>query len=249
MNTQVLSYGGGRQTAAMCILIEQGRLPRPDRIVIADTGREKSSTWDYLSEVIQPRMQAIGLSVEIAPRSLAYVDLYAHNGDLLLPVYTPTGKLPAFCSTEWKARVVERYLRNQGVKDYTTWIGFAYDERQRIKVRDGRAFPLVDAMLTKSDCRQIITDSGLPMPPPSSCWMCPNMANSEWRYVRDNYPADFEQACQLDEAIREEDIAQGHKGVWLHHSRKPLRTAPIDDDDGRDGKIEGRQCGLGLCFV
>jgi hypothetical protein len=86
----VLSYGGGRQTVAMCVLIEQGRLPRPDRIVIADTGREKSSTWEYLSEVVQPRMQHVGLTVEIAPRSLAYVDLYAHNGDLLLPVYTAT---------------------------------------------------------------------------------------------------------------------------------------------------------------
>jgi hypothetical protein len=233
----------------MCVLIEQGRLPRPDRIVIADTGREKTSTWEYLSEVVQPRMQRVGLTVEIAPRSLAYVDLYAHNGDLLLPVYTPTGKLPAFCSTEWKARVVERYLRADGVTEYTAWIGFAYDERQRIKNATRRAYPLVDAMLTKADCRRVISDAGLPMPPPSSCWMCPNMANSEWRYVRDTYPADFERACQLDEAIREEDQAQGRAGVWLHHSRQPLRTAPLDDDDGRDGKLEGRQCGLGLCFV
>jgi hypothetical protein len=233
----------------MCVLVEQGRLPRPDRIVIADTGREKSSTWEYLSEVIQPRMQRVGLTVEIAPRSLAYVDLYAHNGDLLLPVYTPTGKLPAFCSTEWKARVIERYLRADGVKYSTAWIGFAYDERQRIKSTAGRAYPLVDAMLTKADCRRVIVDAGLPMPPPSSCWMCPNMSNSEWRYVRDTYPEDFEKACQVDEAIREEDQAQGHAGVWLHHSRQPLRTAPIDVDDGRDDKIEGRQCGLGLCFV
>ena len=87
------------------------------------------------------------------------------------------------------------------------------------------------------------------MPPPSSCWMCPNMGNSEWRYVRDTYPDAWEQACKLDEEIREEDQAQGHAGVWLHHSRMALRLAPIDEDDGRDVKLEGRQCGLGMCFV
>lgn len=247
--TDVLSYGGGRQTAAMCLLIEQGRLPRPDRIVIADTGREKPSTWEYLEEIIQPRMQRIGLPVEIAPRALAYVDLYAHNGDLLLPVYTPTGKLPAFCSNEWKQRVVERYLKQSGVADYTAWIGFALDERARIKSRAGKAFPLVDLALTKADCRRIISDAGLPMPPPSSCWMCPNMGNSEWRYVRDTYPDAWEQACKLDEEIREDDQAQGHAGVMEPHSRVALRLAPIDDDDGRDAKLEGRQCGLGMCFV
>lgn len=163
--TNVLSYGGGRQTVAMLLLVRDGVLPRPDRIVIADTGREKSSTWEYLEEIAQPIAQSIGLTIEVAPRSLAYVDLYAHNGDLLVPVYTRTGKLPAFCSTEWKARVVSRHLRAQGITQHTSWIGFAYDERQRIKGRDGRAFPLVDAMLTKADCRRIIADAGLPLPP------------------------------------------------------------------------------------
>lgn len=47
MRTQVLSYGGGVQTVAMVALVLQGRLPRPDMIVIADTSREKQSTWDY----------------------------------------------------------------------------------------------------------------------------------------------------------------------------------------------------------
>lgn len=270
MTTHILNYGGGRQTVAMCVLIAQGKLPRPDRIIIADTGREKPSTFEYLEEITRPMLERIGLTVEIAPRSLAYVDLYGHNGDLLLPVYTETGKMSAFCSDEWKASVVTRYrhlitlgyshaeieqmspevvkqeMKRRTGMQYTNWIGFAWDERKRIKGREGRSFPLVDLMLTKSDCRQIVQDAGLPLPPPSSCWMCPNMPNAEWRYIRDEYPAAFEQACQLDEEIREEDQFRGHKGVWLHHSRIPLREADLDADDGRE---EGRQCGLGMCFI
>ena len=141
----VLNYGGGRQTVALLILISQGILPKPDRIIIADTGREKSSTWDYRSEISEPLAISMGMTIEIAPGSLAYVDLYGHNGDLLVPVYTKTGKLPAFCSTEWKARVVSRYIKQtygMTQKETTNLIGFAYDERSRIKGTDGLVFHL-----------------------------------------------------------------------------------------------------------
>lgn len=242
----ILNYGGGRQTVAMLILISKGLLDKPDRIVIADTGREKTSTWDYLEEVGQPLAQSFGMTIEIAPRSLAYVDLYGHNGDLLIPVYTATGKLPTYCSNEWKARVVARYLRAEGISSATSWIGFASDEQKRIKSAEGKRFPLVELLLSKASCQQLIVDAGLPMPPPSSCWMCPNMPNEEWRGVRDDYPADFERACLLDEEIRAEDIERGGSGVWLHYSRQPLRTADLD---ALDRKSEARQCGLGLCYV
>lgn len=246
MTIQVLNYGGGRQTVALCVLIDQGKIARPDRIIIADTSRENSSTWEYLDEVTRPMLARLGIQVEIAPRSLAYVDLYSHQGTLLMPVYTATGKLSAYCSAEWKARVVTRYLRTQAITEHINWIGFAFDERKRIKNTDGLRFPLVEAMLTKADCRQIITDARLPMPPPSACWCCPNKGNEEWRNLRDNYPDDFERACQLDEELREEDIANGSTGVWLHHSRVALRVADLDSQDVAE---PSRQCGLGLCMV
>src|SRR5205823_5953839 len=44
----VLAYGGGTQTVGMCLLVGTGSLPRPDRIVMADTGREVRSTFAYL---------------------------------------------------------------------------------------------------------------------------------------------------------------------------------------------------------
>jgi len=239
----ILSYGGGRQTAALCELIRQGRYPRPDRIVIADTGREKQSTWDYLEEVMQPRLTAIGLPIEIAPRSLAYVDLYAHNGDLLVPVYTKTGKLPAFCSNEWKQRVVQRHVK----EPYTAWIGFAFDERKRVKSETNRVYPLIDLMLSKADCLRVLEDAGMPVPPPSSCWMCPNMRDAEWLQIQRDYPADFQRAIDLDVELRTEDIDSGGSGVWLHHSRKPLSEVVFDTSD--DSRHAARQCALGMCFV
>lgn len=267
---QVLNYGGGWQTTGLLVLIHQGKIEKPDRIVIADTGREKSSTWRYLEQTAQPKMREIGLDIEVAPRSLAYVDLYAHNGDLLLPVYTEKGKLSAFCSSEWKAEVIHRYLKltalghtlqtidmltQSAVKSemkrridqkWVNWIGFAFDERNRVKDQTAKRFPLIDLMLTKEDNRNIVRNSGWALPTTSACWMCANMSNEEWRGVRDNDPADFEQACQIDEEIRENDLFNGGSGVWLHHSRVPLREADLEAEDRKE---PSRQCGLGLCFI
>jgi hypothetical protein len=101
-------------------------------------------------------------------------------------------------------------------------------------------------MLTKADIRQIIRAAGWPDPTSSACYMCANLDNAEWRTIRDTDPADFEAACQLDEAIREEDLFRGGSGVWLHQDRVPLRSVNLDRDDRKE---PGRQCGLGMCFV
>lgn len=247
---EVLSYGGGRQTVAACVLIKRGVIPRPDRIVIADTGRENPSTWEYLEEHTRPMMRSVGLEIEIAPRSFATVDLYAHNGDLLIPVYTATGKLSAFCSNEWKAYVARRHLRDSGENGANFWIGFALDETNRIKKEKPgpwrKRYPLAELCLTKQDCKEVILSDGKPLPPPSSCFMCPNKSNEEWRMIRDFYPESFEVACCLDEEVRAEDVASGRSGVWLHHSRTPLRTADLEASDRREGS---RQCSFGHCFV
>ena len=171
--SEILSYGGGTQTVAMCLLVMRGLLPKPDAIIAADTGREMPTTWAYANEHMQPRMAAMGLALHIAPHSLATVDLYAHNGDLLVPTYTATGKLQTYCSNEWKARVVERYARRvlNLPKPYVNWIGFSLDEAKRVKGHGGRRYPLLDLHLTRADCLRIIADAGLP-PLPSRAVGC-----------------------------------------------------------------------------
>jgi 3'-phosphoadenosine 5'-phosphosulfate sulfotransferase (PAPS reductase)/FAD synthetase len=247
----VLSYGGGTQTAAMCVLVANGLLPRPDYIIAADTGREVQSTWDYLSEIVEPLLARIGLTVEIAPHSLSTVDLYAKNGDLLLPVFTETGKLPTFCSTEWKARVVQRYLRQtHGVSRAVQWIGFSQEERSRVPKSEApgpwqRTYPLLDLMLTRSDCEQIILGAGLPLPHKSACYMCPHRSNAEWREVRDRHPEQFAEAVRIDHEIREADE---RGAVYLHRALVPLDEIDLDAAEPRS-RVPERQCGLGMCFV
>lgn len=245
--TQVLAYGGGRQTVAMVLLVTQGKLPRPDRIVIADTSREADSTWAYLDRYVQPHLAEFGMTVERAPHSLATVDIYGTTDALLIPAYTASGKLPAFCSREWKVRVCERWLRQSGVSGALTWVGYTLEERKRATDRGRkpwfRDWPLIHMMLTRTDCERIILNHGWPLPEKSSCWMCPNQSNAQWRRIRDEEPEHFAQAIALDEEIR---VWDERGGVWLHSSRVPLADADLD---ATDRKEPNRQCGLGMCQV
>lgn len=231
--TVILSYGGGVQTIAILVLVAEGKLPRPSLAIMADTGRERSSTWRYLEQYAMPLMERFGIEFYRAPHSLATVDLYSSGGDLLMPAYTGAGKLPTFCSVEWKRRVVRRQLRLLGYgpdQPVIEWLGMSLDEIHRMRHSDVQwvetHWPLVfDVPLRRVECETAIERFGLPVPRKSACWGCPRLNNEEWREIRDDDPDDWQQAIRLDAAIRQADT-QG--GVYLHGSRLPLAEADID---------------------
>lgn len=117
---QLWSCGGGRQSAGIAALILQERLPRPDHVVMTDTNREKSTTWQYMDAYIRPAMESIGVPFTLIDRSkYATKDLFggADGDSVLLPVYTnqsgSKSKLPEYCSGEWKRDVVIRWAAEQ----------------------------------------------------------------------------------------------------------------------------------------
>ena len=254
----ILSYGGGTQSIAICILIAQGRLPKPERIIIADTSRESSETWQYTDRHVSPVLESVNLKVEVAPHSLATVDLY-RNGDLLIPAFlAPQGAMPGFCSNEWKERVLRRYLRQQGYgpkKPVEKWLGISLDEVGRAKPSCvkwcSNNWPLLyihEPALTRSDCIKIVKEAGLPDPPKSSCWHCPYKRNAQWRNTRDNFPEDWEKAVALDAEIRQNPK---FSNVYLHDSRLPLDQADLGQSDTPSDPLMGdvAHCDSGYCMV
>lgn len=242
----IWSFGGGTQSVAIGVLVAQGRLPTPERVVMADTGREATETWDYLRDVVRPRL---GLNVEIATHGLATVDLHTDNGTVLLPMYTPpNGRLPSYCSNEWKRRVIARWLRERGYgpqNPVTLWLGISVDELHRAKPSGTEwievTWPLLyDVPLRRDECRALVREYGLPDPPRSSCWMCPHRGNTQWRRLRDHYPEDFAAAIALEASVRERDA-----DAYLHPDRVPLDQAHLGD--GQEELFE--DCDGGYCFV
>lgn len=245
----VWSSGGGVQSTAIAALICTGRLPVPDLAIIADTGREKQSTWHYMESVVLPALeQSVGLQIVRVNHSYSTVDLYSANGEnLLIPAFTSTsttlGKLSNFCSYEWKRRACQRYVREQMPStDVDVWLGFSTDEIGRCKASHenwwSHRFPLIENVrMSRADCMACVRDMGWPSPPRSSCWMCPLMSDQEWTEIADH---EKELAAELEERIRRDD-----KHVWLHRSCEPIATKPYE----RQGDMFDSGCNTGYCFT
>lgn len=255
----VFNYGGGRQSLAIVVLIVRGVLPKPTRIIMADTGREMPGTFLYLTKHVQPVLKEVGLRVEVIPARELYKTTYGADEKPMIPMYSrelkdgieKDAKFSPFCSGTWKRDRMKTFLIDYPRGD--RWIGFAFDEQRRIKKMaasepDGWSyrFPLAELMIETPQCVELVERFGFPTPKISRCWLCPHQKNAEWREVRDKHPDLWEQACQEDEEQREQDLFRGGSGVWLHHSRVPLREADIDCDEEI---AVVRQCSLGTCFV
>lgn len=246
MRTQIWSSGGGTQSTAIAALICQGALPRPDLSIIVDTERESSTTWDYLDRFVMPALVEAGVTLHrIAKSQYATVDLM-RNDDVLIPAFTTEsgqiGKLPTFCSNEWKRRVMQRWASEQGVQLADIWIGFTIDELKRVTTPVGKwqhKYPLIERRMTRGDCIAMVKRMGWPEPPKSSCYMCPNKGREGWKWLKQNAPSDFAKAVEFDIKLRDID-----ENLWLSENGIPLGE---DDFSGEDDMFTGR-CDSGMCF-
>jgi hypothetical protein len=231
----VWSYGGGTQSIGIALLVRQGRLPRPDRVVIADTGYEFKKTWEYTEQYVSPMLAEMGLTIEIAPHSLAMVDLYSEKGEVLIPAYDATkvdangnhAKLPTYCSNEWKTRVVRRYIGGASANPngIVMWLGMSIEELGRVKKSRlnwcKNHWPLIlDVPKTRNECRDMILAAGLALPIKSRCMICPHQPDDEWIEVREE-PEEWQRAIQTDEQI------YASHGLRLHRSGNPLSEVEL----------------------
>lgn len=244
---QVWSSGGGVQSAAIAALIVRGDIAPPDFAAIVDTEREASTTWSYMDAVIQPALNSVGVNlVRVKKSQFATVDLYSGNGDLLIPAFTTetgeVGKFPTYCSTEWKQRVLRRWVGTQSKgKRFDVWIGISTDELKRAKQPLGKwqhRHPLIEKRMNRGDCVALVKSMGWPEAPRSSCYICPNRGSGEWKYLLETAPDDFKKAVQFEKEMQAAD-----EDLWLTQSAKPLSEL-VDSE----GLFTGR-CDSGFCFT
>lgn len=248
MRKIVWSSGGGVQSTAIAVLILRGLLPRPDRAVIADTGRETQDTWDYLAQVVNPALAKLDLQVERIPCPVLPA-FFNPAGTLLIPAYeVGLPKLTNYCSSYWKREKVKQWAEKNDLLPATNWLGFSTDEMGRIATPRALNW-LIDYPLvfvcprSREGCVNEIEQFGFPPAPKSSCYNCPNKRNAQWRHTRDKRPDEFAKACEDDRAIR-----LIKPNVYLHESLVPLAEADLGKD-GDDAKQQTFGCNSGDCFV
>jgi hypothetical protein len=85
-------------------------------------------------------------------------------------------------------------------------------------------WPLIEMKMSRADCLQWYRDiKKHPMPGKSSCIGCPYHHNDQWKNMQKNYPKDWEDACEVDDAIRH-GLKNTTAELFLHKKAVPLRS-------------------------
>ena len=233
---KILSLGAGVQSSALLILAARREI-ECDGVIFADTGCEKSTTYEYLQE-LQKIAKDAGLSYQEVRREGGTIEDYCKKYRII------PSTIRRWCTDKFKIKPLSKVL-NCEVDE--VMIGFSYDEQHRVKpykLPYKRTFPLIDLKLTRSDCVHELLSYGLPEPTKSSCWMCVFQDRWSWMWLKRTFPELFQKALDLEA---------------LYHSRRPHTKETMGLFQGRplwrsmgeglqDTMLDDYGCYSGHCF-
>lgn len=263
---RAVSYGGGVQSTALLALAAEGRIDYPLFVFanVGDDSENPAATLDYLRQTAMPYAEAHGIDLVERHRILRdgtsrtlLEEIEGQDRSIPIPARMGAGGFGRKkCTDRFKIAVVRRELRRRGATSdnpATVAIGISTDEFDRAGTGAGpdprdltrlRAYPLLDLGISRQDCRRIITDAGLPVPPKSACVFCPLHDREAWRRIRRN-PDQWAKAVRVDSVIRERSVRIGRGPMGLVSPTIPLADA-VDD---QLSMFEGDGCDSGWCMT
>lgn len=273
---RVLSWGCGVQSTTLGELSARGDLPRLDLIVTADTGWERRATYDARDFYIT-RWREMGLTVDVVQAGNIQED--ATDPHKHPPFWTGGGgPLSRKCTGRLKIMPIRRHIRevlgfppdrppHPPPNSVELWLGISLDEWTRAREADvaymRHRWPLLGLKWSRQDCQRWLEEHRLPVPPKSACVCCPYRQAREWIVMREEDPAEFRDACQFDEVIRNITAVAEKDGYtadkcYIYKFRRgmpvPLGEADLDADAARHQQTHGTQdtfmfCESGYCWV
>jgi len=263
-----LSLGAGVQSSALLVLACQGKVPKPDVAIFADTGDEPPWVYEYV-ELLGDYAKAFGIEVITAQRGV--LSDWVHRPEVeggrfaSVPIFTlnedgTRGMLRRQCTLDFKVQPLVRKVREllgydprQRVRHRVrAMIGITIDEAQRMKPCPNKwqtnTWPLVDLGLRREDCFEVIEAVGLPKPQKSACVYCPYHSDAYWQWMKDEQPGEFHRAVRFDEAIRDLTARGVERPGFVHGSLVPLAEAVFNTTDPNQVDMFNNEC-EGLCGV
>lgn len=243
----VLNISGGVQSSTLAYMAHRGELP-VDLAVFADTKWENDRTYAQV-EKVRALLEEAGIDFRWIEPEMSVPDRFLLKGAkryVTMPVWTvmadgTAGKMREICTYEFKIAPIRRLVREvmtaRDLKKVTQFIGISFDERRRVRLSDVKyidlRYPLVELEMTREDCLAYAEENGYPEPPQTSCIGCPFHDNVHWRYIRDHEPHNWQNAIEVDRAIRR----GGPNGkplagqAFLHRSKVPLEEADLRTEE------------------
>lgn len=272
---RVISYGGGVQSSALCVLAATGRLDAilggpVDAALLANVGddSEEPRTLEYVRTIMHPWAADRGLPVHELQRIKRDGTVETLWGRLMregsrslpIPVRMSNGAPGRrSCTADFKIAVVGRWLKAHGAsKDNpaTVCIGISTDEYHRanskkVEAYERPVYPLLELGLDRQACVRIIQQAGLPVPPKSSCFFCPFHRPTMWAEMRRDQPELFALSQHLEDTLNERRSVLGKDPVYLTRFNRRLSDAIAEAQPSlwTDGHFNDGQCDEGYCWT
>ena len=267
---RTISYGGGVQSSALCVLAIQGKLGPVDAALFANVGddSEHPATLEYVRNVMIPWAAERGLPVHELHRTKRDGEVETLWGRLMkdgsrslpIPVRMSNGAPGTrLCTHDFKIKVVGKWLKANGASadnPAEVMIGISTDEIQRVSNKkvepyEQPIYPLINLGLDRAACMAVIRDAGLPVPPKSSCFFCPFHRPQMWAEMRRDEPELFERSQLLEDVLNERRTLLGKDSVWLTRFNKRLSDAVAEAQTPlfTDGIFGDGQCDEGYCWT
>lgn len=273
---RTLSLGAGVQSTVLALMAERGEygLPKPQAAIFADTGWEPQAVYDHLAWLEQQlsypviRVNNGNIRQNIlsgrGTHGEKYLGIPAHLTD---HSGKAIGMANRQCTSKYKIKPINDKIKElMGVpkgrrvpkgKRAEIWIGISADEVARAKPSReewaSNRHPLLELGLGRAQLLNWFNENypGYYLPR-SACIGCPYKSDSEWKWLRDNDPAAFEEAKFIDIAMRDiplvrQAITRNGNYAYLHRSRKPLKEVDLDGADDYDA-VMSEEC-EGVCAV
>mgnify|MGYP003123743236 FL=1 len=145
-NPSLISFSGGRTSGYMLYQIlkaHDGKLPDDVFVVFANTGKEMPETLDFIQEVgdkwgIDIRWLELDIHDErpiFRSKEVNY-ETASRNGEPFEALIDRKMMLPntvmRICTVEMKIKVLARFMRSNGFKEWDNVVGLRYDEPHRV---------------------------------------------------------------------------------------------------------------------
>jgi hypothetical protein len=249
----IIAHGVGRDSTALIIELHKRGI-RPDAILFANVGSEKSGTYEFIP-IFNEWLRKVGFPtitvVRYQPKTAPYRSL---EGNMILNATLPGATFNrGSCTQKFKIEPQNRWTASweparrawAAGRKVVKMIGFECDEGYRLKRADCKAhttdderfeyqYPLIDWGMDLAACINTIRDAGLPVPPKSACYFCPNQKPEEVHELSDE-----DRARIILMEVAAEPYNEKIHGLW----RRPRKA------DGRPGSITEYILQEGLSFI
>jgi hypothetical protein len=237
----VISYGGGVQSTALVVLSLLEGWDVDDVVHVDLMDAESPATREYVARFRDWLRQEHGRDITIIERNM-YRDMLDNPGFTPVPWRARDGSfmLSRQCTRQYKVAPLQRYLYDRYPGGcIRLMLGISVDEYHRMRdssaARIEHVYPLVDARLTRWQCREIVERAGLVVPSKSSCWFCPYRSVRSQLALVQHYPRLREMAQVLEDRINADRRRRGRDEIVV------LRS---------DTEVEqGDFCEAGFCDV